>query len=243
MFTSQLIENNFIPDCINPFTWFSSEKTEEEVKAQDKIKKIAEQFGINKEISVTIDNSQCGSILGNNLFPGSASIILSNEYDEKTTDFITKHEMTHLKNSDTITIPVVEWVSATVGYVGISYLFPTINPFFYLVAAISIDLVTASTFSKWREEIADKTALEYCDEETKQKALEFFEDSIKQCIKKRNEFSKGTDLFSTEGLCNLLNKMKYSEDGNNRYDLVHPSNTERCRYIKEIIKKNTPVTP
>lgn len=233
MFSGQLILNNYIPDCINPLTWsiFSSENTKEEDEMKDKISKIAEQFGIEKEINVEISKDSDGQIFGNNLFPGSAGMIINTDNDEKTNDFIIKHEMTHLKNSDTLTIPIVELMSGLVGFLGTSYLFPTINPFFYFVAAMSVDVIVASAFSTWREEIADKTALENCDEETKQKALEYFENCIKHCINKRNE--EGDELTC------FWKKLKYSEEGNNRFDIFHPTHTERCRYIKEIIKKGT----
>lgn len=160
---------------------------------------------------------------GTNLFrKGDAVVSLApglHDKDKEACHWVMKHEISHIKNNDTFTMPLIGSISSTATAV-----FGTLTmPWFSATAlTISVGLTAFSLFSQWREGEADNFAIENSSNEEllggRRILMAFQQMNLDEC----QTFWK---------------KIAVSSYGNNTLDISHPSLTSRIEKIEKVLEK------
>jgi Zn-dependent protease with chaperone function len=90
---------------------------------------------------------------------------------------------------------------------------------------LAVSIIALSFFSKWREECADKVGFSICSKAAQQAApILFYKVKLAQVIYRNNpEVSYFT---------RLMRKLLFTEDGESRLDILHPSLEDRANYLR-----------
>lgn len=191
------------------------------------VKEKADLLGLQKEVNVKAiyGGFDIAQAHGCEASPFSCGITI-NDYvipaDAK--GFIIAHELSHIKSNDNLTFPIMGLVVSLTTFVALTILFPLCAPFLNTSAAVGF--IAEVVFSQYREAQADKSALSVCTHAEKEGALQFFT-SMKLCQKlARHDKDAGT-------LKNFFNRCLFSETGECRLDIFHPSIESRIQMIKD----------
>jgi Zn-dependent protease with chaperone function len=197
-----------------------------------KVDEIAKKLGIDKKLEVSFITglTVCAQAMGNTIFPGKAGLAIDPNLLDKLPSgdlkFLVAHELSHIKHNDTLTIPLLTGLVQLISTVALSILFPyatAISAISY--TAFAVGLITFSLFSRYREECADKKAYSICSQEGKKGAINFLTNLKNGNIQYRNE--ENINVFSS-----LWRKIKVNEQGDVRWDVLHPSFQTRIDYLR-----------
>lgn len=194
----------------------------------DKVNVIAQEMRIDKEILVKKSSSTTAH--GNSLLPGMAGFLIDPSFASNI--FVIKHELSHIKNNDNLIVPLISIIAGIIAGLAAARFFPQVIVGGFILSRL-IGLITTwitlPLICQWRERIADETALGYCTKEEKQAGLDFMEEQRQLQIKYRDQ--------KDGWICMLWKKLIISPEGNFRLDILHPSLSRRCEYIKASIEK------
>lgn len=233
--------------------WCKDEKVLDRVfrkSIEEQIDSLSQKLEIDKKIELIERRSFMfgAQAHGSMLFPGTRVGILidsdlADEIDPHQREFLLAHELSHIKRND------VFWLSAFSGFVGMvvtwasTFVAPSLERYpsdhvFFKCLKYGLfiwspsaflgqlsSLVTFIFYSRYVEEKADRLALSICSDEGKKGAIEFFDEIRSHHKKVRNE---GDSFFERCKLQILL-----TEDGDFRFDVVHPSLKKRIAYCAE----------
>lgn len=213
---------------------------------EEKIKHLASKLGLKKEIAVIEIKNLWGTAqaLGNSFLPCRAGIAIDPELfgdlTEGAQEFVLAHELSHIKSNDMCTMGVFASIIGIITTIAISVLFPTLTTFSSsilgtpaVLIGITVSIVAWVFFSRWREECADKLAFSICSSEGQRDVVSFFEYIQKEQLEFRN--SPYVSFLSS-----IWRKTIINSEGDERFDIVHPSLKTRISYLKTSLAK--PVT-
>lgn len=210
--------------------------SDQRTQLENKIKQLAESLGINKKINVVERKSvwSTAQAQGSALFPGKAGILIDvmiwNEFTEGEREFVLAHELAHIKNNDVAFGFCTCFLVQVVTTVALSILFPplgVVHSLFWgnkaLIIGCAAALVAFSIFSKWREECADKLALSVCSKQGVEGAVTFF-----------------APMEQDTSRLNIFERIWYTEEGETRLNILHPSVAKRRAYCKDYLTLRYP---
>jgi hypothetical protein len=160
---------------------------------------------------------------GTNLFKkGDALVMLAPGFYEKDKNaclWVMKHELSHLKNNDAFTMPLIGSISSAAAAV-----FGTLTlPWFSAaLLTVTVGITVFSLFSQWREGRADSFAIENSSGDELLGGRRFLIAAQQMNLQERQTFWQ---------------KIAISSNGNNRFDILHPSLTSRIKKIEEALAK------
>lgn len=223
---------------------FCSKKDEKILPAKKRLEleilvnTLAEKIGIKKHIEIKeVSNFSAGAqAFGSNLLPVSPAIILDPELfvsiSPSEQEFLIGHELSHIKYDDLLKMSVVSGLLGVISTVALKVLFPSLAIFSISLGsspAAFIGFVVSSValimYSRKSEEQADKTSFSLCSHRNKNGGAKLFKRVQKNAISVRNE--EGCSFWS-----NLWHKIAITNEGNTRYDIMHPSLTSRIKYLE-----------
>ncbi len=182
-----------------------------------------DKSGIRKDL-IFIETPNLGfcNTLGTNIFRKSdATVIVAPgfyEADKDACSWVMKHEISHIKNNDTFTMPCVPCIcqlaASIFGMCSLSFL-PALG------LAFTVGIVSRALFSQWREAKADDFAIENSSDEELKGGRRFLIAVKEASIEERNTFWK---------------RVIISARGNNRLDILHPSITSRIHKIESALR-------
>lgn len=180
--------------------------------------KIRKDLVVVESINDGICNAQ-----GTNLFrKGDAVVQLAPGFhnkDKEACHWTLKHEISHIKNNDAFTIPLIGCISATAAAV-----FGTLTmPWFSATLLTTIvGLTVFSLLSKWREGKADDFAIENSSDDE---------------LLGGRRFLIAIQQMNLHGRQTFWKKIEVSSYGNNTFDFSHPSLTSRIEKIEKVMEK------
>lgn len=187
------------------------------------IQPFLDQEKIRKDLIVveTPDADIC-SAFGTNFFnKGDAIVFVApgfNEADKAACHWVMKHEISHIKNNDLFTVPLISCICATAAAVfGIF----SVSCFSATLLAIAVGYAAFSLFSRWREAKADDFAIKSSSNEELLGGRRILVALQKLHLEERQNF---------------WTKILTSSDGNNRTDILHPLLTSRIKKIENTLK-------
>lgn len=205
---------------------------------EKKVAEVAKLYGIKKELKVTeIRRLSAGAqAMGNGFLPGRAGIAINPELFTNLTEgeqeFVIAHEISHIKWFDTFTIIGMAGVAFLTTSLALALLVPSMGAGPAILIGVVVATVTLCLFSVWREAAADKNAFLKCSDKGKAGGISFFEGIRQSNIAYRNSAS------STIG--NLWRKIRVSAEGENRFDLMHPSLKWRIKQLNQLAARPSP---
>lgn len=238
---------SIIPNCLswrlhlqNDDRQLSSDKRHQ---IESKIQELAQKLGINKPVELIEKKglSTVAQAQGTSLFSGRAGIAIDPEIaailPEGQLEFLIAHELSHIKSNDVIRFGTAS-IPGVITTFAMSLLFPSSTTLFPLTiitctgitspaAAVGLAAsgIAFSVLSKWREEHADKLGLSVCSENAKETAFRFFATIHTAQILQRDQ-GEGSYLSK------LWDKLLITEDGEARFDVLHPSLQSRIEYLR-----------
>lgn len=202
--------------------------TEEKVK--QKFKSFLEEQKIRSDIIYSEQsNSGVFSAIGVNLPSRGSPVILMHpgayEKDEKASDFVMKHEFSHIKYNDTLTKLSIEAVAAAAATVFCFFIAAPMLSTFAITFGFTVTI--SIIVSQWRERAADNFAIKHSTDEELKGGRRFF-----QAMKEARKSKRST----------FIKKLAYTESGEARFGFTHPSLKSRIQKIeKEMAKRNIKV--
>jgi len=202
-------------------------KTKDEYIAfYNKLKEVAKKFNFEEKDIHFLDSSNVFQILGGTqgIFLGvSKPIIMIDPTKIKDLDElegIVAHELSHIRKKH-----VLKSLTIVISYVAIFAFTPILVQYLTLIPLFIVVGKIQRIFEKQADLLAAKKV-------GAKGLIKTFERLIRENkINRRKTYSKDPYL-------KLWQKLKYTADGNNRFDFVHPNLTERVRYLREFEDKH-----
>jgi hypothetical protein len=193
-------------------------------RVKEEIQPFLDKEKIRKDL-IVVETPNLGicAAEGTNLFKkGDAVVMLAPGFhnkDKEACHWVIKHEISHIKNNDPFTIPLIGAISsmaaAVFGTLTMSRLSATL-----LTAAVG--LTAFSLFSQWREGKADDFAIKNSSDDELLGGRRFFMAFKEMNLHERKTFWK---------------KIEITSYGNNTFDVLHPSLTSRIEKIEKLLEK------
>jgi Zn-dependent protease with chaperone function len=89
---------------------------------------------------------------------------------------------------------------------------------------LSVSFVALVALSRWREECADKLAITVCSDAARKSAPEFYA-TLKEVQAESRDDEKDSYFLK------MYKKILITENGENRFDILHPSLSTRIGYL------------
>ncbi len=212
---SKNFNSNYFYKFVGPF----NTQLEKEIKPLLKEKNITCDIAIREVVNPCV----CAAFGTNMSEKNPALILIPPEFhktDEKACQFLTKHEIGHIKNNDCFTIPLVTCICSAAAAIFGAFTLPWVASTFLagVVSAVALTL-----FTLWREGKADDFAIENSTNEELLGGRRMFIASKQANLSERTTFWK---------------KIAFTSDGEDRFDIMHPSLNSRVKKIeKELAKR------
>lgn len=208
------------------------ENTPKNRALQKRVQKLADRLELGKPVEVRF-RGDYGQASGNTLLPGRAGFIIGKEFLElprNEQEFIILHELAHLKHNDMLKGGALYSLAVAVTICVIPLL--TTSIIIISSAPATAGLVAFFAYSKYFEKRADITAFAHCSPEGKAGGIAFFQKLRIKLLCVRSDSEAGI-------VRKVLRKLLISDSGDFRLDVVHPSFSERVKYLTEL----SPVKP
>jgi hypothetical protein len=191
---------------------------------KEELQSFFDDMGIRKDLIVAESRNLgfCSS-QGTNFFTkGDAVIWVTPRFQREDKDachWVMKHEISHIKNNDCFTIPLVSAICSIAAATFSTFLMP-VTP--ALLVTNSIGFITQAIFSQYREGKADDLAIAKSSSDELKGGRRLLMALKEANLKKRNT---------------MLNKIVISSTGENRLDFFHPSTASRLRKIEHALQQ------
>jgi|GEM_PF-5511209 len=216
-----------------------------------KIQELANKLKIGKPIELLeIKDFNWGvQAQGTALLPGRVGIVINpsqllvtNE-DLVTSDaemeFLIAHELSHIKTNDFLWMVAIPVLCGEITNLAMSILYPSSarcfsNPAAYLLfgspSVLTCRIAVQAIFfffARWREKCADRLGFSICSDTAKGAAFNLFERTREKNIETRNAQESSVIL-------KYFKRLLFTQDGECRFDLYHPSLQTRIRYLRQV---------
>jgi hypothetical protein len=188
------------------------------------MKGFLEAHGIRKDIIFhERNNSFILGAGGSNIAKKSDSVVMIlpgfYQQDKSACTWAIKHEISHIKNNDNLVVPSIRAICGiAIAIFSIMYLSPVAGYFF----CIALNHLIGISLWIWREGKADDFAIKNSSVEELRGGLRLIKSMQRVNIARRTSF---------------FNRIFFSESGENRSDLNHPSLDSRIKKIENELRK------
>jgi len=161
--------------------------------------------------------------MGTNFFTKGRAVIFVNpkfhNADKEACYWLIKHEISHIKNNDYFTMPLVTALCSLAATIFSAFLMPVIP---VLLVTISVGYIAKTIFSQYRERKADDFAIDNSSNEELKGGRRILKAMIETNLKARNT---------------LWRKIAFSSTGECRLDFAHPSLKSRVKKIENRLQQ------
>lgn len=202
-------------------------------KLKNQIDEKRKKLGFKNEVPLKIvETNMLAQAYGLSPFPSTQGIKISPTALYKDTGFIIAHELSHIKNNDLLTLPTAAIAAHLISSISLTLLLPKspISKYANLIGSQMIATIAFIATSRYRESKADQLGLTVCNKKEKTEALNLFKKVLKNNLKERNH--KDNNILER-----LIFSLVYSETGENRLDVLHPSLASRINMIEASIQE------